>query len=92
MKKLFLKNSILLGVIFGLLLAALTYGALTLLFSSFNAGAQLLSDPRNMLLISWAPNLILMRFYFVSFKLEKTGIGVLILTFAGVILTFFVFQ
>lgn len=92
MKHLFLRNHILLGVTFGLFLAAITYGFLTLIFGSFTSGVPLVSDPRNMLLISWAPNLILMRFYFVSLKLEKTGIGLLILTFAGVLLTFILFK
>lgn len=92
MKKLFLTDHIAWGILLGILLSAATYGLFTVVLDSFEAGRKLIFDPRNLLLISFAPNLILMRVYFVKFKLEKTGIGLLVLTFAGVLLTFFVFK
>jgi hypothetical protein len=92
MKKLFLTDHIAWGVFLGILLSAATYGLFTLILGSFEAGQRLVADPRNLLLVSFAPNLILMRMYFVGFRREKTGIGILVLTFAGVLFAFFVFR
>lgn len=92
MKNLLRTNTIWFGLLLGLIAAALTYGIFWLVLGSIPATKALVSDPRTLFLIAFIPNLILMRLYFVNYKYEKTGQGILMLTFAGIIFVFLLFK
>ncbi|MDP3462693.1 MAG: hypothetical protein Q8S18_07905 [Bacteroidales bacterium] len=80
------------GLLIGLIVAAVTYTFFWLVLGSIPVTKVLVSDPRTLSLIAFIPNLLLMRLYFVNFKCEKTGQGILMLTFAGIVFVFFLFK
>lgn len=88
----FKKDSYILGIILAIVSPAAAYGLLYLLMmileAMVNKGSLL--NEKSLVLLSLVPNLIILRFYFVTFKLEKTGRGVLLITF-GLIILFFIF-
>jgi hypothetical protein len=86
----FKKDSLWLGVIIGILAPAAFYGLLflvnILLVEMYSE--SLIIRQKTMLLLSIFINLIPIRIYFVNFKMDKTGRGVLLVTFALMILFF----
>lgn len=79
------KDTIWWGLLFGLLVTVLTYGFLYLiaLWTGFDA---YFTDRRALFLLSFFPAIVLMRYYFVKKKFEKTGKGVLTVIFVGIML------
>ena len=86
------KDSLILGVILGLLLPLIIYVIL-------NKGVFLVQEifdlesfisNNKLMLIAIFFNLFLLRYYFVSLKFEKSGRGILLITFVYII-TYFVF-
>ena len=77
------KNNIAFGVLIGLVLPVLVYGFLWMIsmLINFEGAWARPFQPENMILLSVILNLIPMRIYLVRFKLDKTGQGVLLITF-----------
>lgn len=86
------KDSFLLGALLGVLLPALAfvvifgidYGIRTL------NGAEVVLEQSTMVLISIFVNLFTMRYYLVSLKSDKTGRGILMVTFLLAMVFFYV--
>lgn len=77
------KDNIAFGVLIGLVLPILVYGLLwfiSLLVETEGAWSRPF-QPENMMLLSVMLNLIPMRIYLVRYKFDKTGRGVLLITF-----------
>ena len=89
MKTILRVNKLLYGVLIGLLLAAFSIGLALAIWEVFPAVNRLLTDPKIPFLIAFIPNLLVMRYYLVNLKLEKAGKGILLITFIGVLLVFF---
>jgi hypothetical protein len=86
------RDNIAFGALIGLLLPSLFYGILALLSLLFEPGTALARpfEPDRMLLLALVINLVPIRLYFVSWKLDKTGRGVLLSTFL-LMVAFFLF-
>jgi hypothetical protein len=77
------KDNIILGILVGLVLPVLAYGVLSLAALLPEPGtiwARPFEAPR-MAILSLAFNVIPLRLYFVTYKFEKSGRGVLLITF-----------
>lgn len=89
MLKLIKKDSLALGMVLGLLLPGVLFGILYLivlwLSERYAGGRQLISNS-SMGLVSIFLNMFLMRIYLVKWKLDKTGRGILVVTFVLAIL------
>ncbi len=84
------RNSIWLGIAIGILLPFILYALFfysAVLLNIFNAD-QLNSYVILIELISIALNMIPMRYYFINLKCDKTGKGILLITFVLIILFF----
>jgi len=83
-KKIFVRDHFAFGLLLGLVLPTVFYFILNkldfLVFSIFNT--HLLAQHDYLFILSLAINLIVIRYYFVNLKYDKTGQGVLIVTFA----------
>jgi hypothetical protein len=90
----FKKDSFWLGISIGIVAPLLFYGALILLniliASIFGNDFEIRQN--TMMLLSIFINLVPIRIYFVSWKLDKTGRGILLVTFALMILFFIVIK
>jgi hypothetical protein len=89
MKNIFNSDNYLVGIVLALVLAAISLGLVQLLVSSFEILPYWLAKPKVPWLLALIPNLILFRFYMVNKKLDKTGRGILLVTFAGLLAIFF---
>jgi len=89
----FKKDSFVFGIILGILAPFLFYLTLHLLLYFidilFNTG-KILQDS-NLQFLSLIANIVLIRIYFKNLKLEKTGKGLLVITFAF-LLFFIIFK
>ncbi|MCF8303033.1 MAG: hypothetical protein K9I94_07140 [Bacteroidales bacterium] len=86
----FKKDSFLLGGILGILIPIIIIALIFLvrfLFISDVAGGNILNDDK-LLLVSVFINLLPMRYYLVSLKFDRTGRGILLVTFVLGILYF----
>jgi hypothetical protein len=84
------KDNIAFGVMIGLVLPVMVYGLLwfvSLLVKAEGVWARPF-QPENMMLLSVILNLIPMRIYLVRYKLDKTGRGLLLITFLLVVAYF----
>ncbi len=83
------KDSYILGVVLGLIIPVILFGLLYLLafaVTYINEGIQI---KENILaIVSFVPNLFVMRYYLVNLKFDKTGRGILLITFIYFILYF----
>ncbi|MBE9491899.1 MAG: hypothetical protein IMY70_03350 [Bacteroidetes bacterium] len=86
----FRKNSILLGVILGIFMPVVAYlilyfglGLYEMLFNR-----ELINENPSIKLISIGINLLVLRYYFVKLKYERTGKTILFMTFLYVIAFF----
>jgi len=79
----FKKDSFFTGIVIGILLPVLFYGALygidLLVFNSFNS--HIVSKPQYLFLLGTLANLFPIKYYFVNKKEDRTGRGVLLVTF-----------
>ena len=89
----FNRDSFLTGIIIGIFLPTLFYlvlfGIDILVFQSF--GSNIVAKPQYLYLLSIVANLFPIKYYFVNKKREKTGRGVLLVTFIFGILYFPIF-
>ena len=87
------KDNIVLGAAIGLVLPGLFYGLLTAISLFVETGTPLARpfEPDRMMLLSLFINLVPIRLYFVSWKLDKTGRGVLLVTFL-LMVAYFIFN
>jgi hypothetical protein len=90
----FKRDSFWLGISIGILSPVVFYGFLILvnLLLASIFGDDFLIRKNTMLLLSIFINLLPIRVYFVSWKLDKTGRGVLLVTFALIILFFVIIK
>ena len=88
--KLLKKDSFVFGIVFGTILPVLFYLVLYLLdmlvLSLFES--HMLAEQKYLYLVSLTINLFAIKYYFVNLNFDKTGRGVLIVTFAMAILYF----
>lgn len=89
MKRIFNSDNYLTGVALALIVAGVFYGLVQLLISNIEVLPYWLTKPKVPYLMALIPNLILFRFYMVNKKLDKTGRGILIVTFIGLLAIFF---
>jgi hypothetical protein len=80
MKNIFKTDFYLLGIGYAILLPALFYGVIFLLKET-DIVVKLFLNPKVPYFVALIPNLIVMRFLFVPYKLDKSGRGVLAVTF-----------
>jgi len=78
----FKKDNFLTGILIGIILPVLFYGALfgidAVVFNSF--GSHIVAKPQYLYLLSIVANLFPVKYYFVNKKSDKTGRGVLLVT------------
>jgi len=81
------------GLVIGIVLPGLFFALLFVLdFAAFNIWSIHLTDRFDFLfLLSFAANLLPIRYYLVSLKFEKTGMGILLATIAEIIVYFFMY-
>ena len=80
-------------MLIGLALPAALYGLLSVISMWIETGSAWARpfESDRMLMLSIAINLLPIRIYFVNWKMEKTGMGILVITFILVLL-FFLFK
>jgi len=87
------KDNFLTGLLLGIVLPIIFYGVVllidTLLFQFFQI--HLTSQYHYLYLLSTAINVIPIRYYLVTLKAEKSGIGVLLITGICILTYFFMF-
>jgi len=87
--KILKKDSLILGIIVGTVLPAVLFGILYSLSSIFAPiGKDYLVKFPTLVLIAIFPNLFTLRYYLLTLKLDKTGRGILLVTFVFAILYF----
>ena len=87
------RDNIAFGIVIGLVLPGLFYGLLSfvsLLVETGSAWARPFESDRMMLLALFI-NLVPIRIYFVNYKFDKTGRGVLLVTFL-LMVTYFLYK
>ena len=86
------KDSIGIGILIGIILPALLFALLFgLSVALAPEGKQYLIKISTLLLIAMIPDLILMRYYLINLKLDKTGRGIMLATFVLIIVYFVYF-
>jgi hypothetical protein len=86
------RDSIWFGLLIGTLLPVILFLIIHLISSLFEPGT-FISRPfqgNKPMLLSLVINLVVIRFYFVNLKMDRTGRGILFATFA-LVLSFFIF-
>lgn len=90
--KIFKKDSLILGIIMGIVFPTLLFALLYFLSRIFApADRDYLVRLSTIILISIFPNLFTLRYYLVNLKLDKTGRGILLVTFVFAIAYFAVY-
>ena len=81
--KLFVRDNFGFGILMGVLLPLVFLGVLYLIYKAvFLAfGVNILAEESYLFLLSIAANLFAIKYYFVNLKYDKTGRGILIVTF-----------
>jgi hypothetical protein len=84
------KDNFTLGMAIGLVLPLAFYGLLRIAGLWIHPGTMWTKpfEPERMLLISLIINVIPIRLYFVSYKFDKTGRGILLITFLLMVVFF----
>ena len=81
--QIFKKDNYIFGALLGLIIPAIIYG-LILMINLVLVQSGIVKNEINLqthLLISFAVNLLAIRYYFVNLKYDKTGRGLLLITF-----------
>ena len=93
MRKIFKKDSLIIGLVVGAILPWAIFGILYGLSHTVGKWEYSISLITNstLMLISLIGNMLLMRYFFVKRKFEQSGKGMLIFTFSYIIL-FFIFS
>ena len=84
------RDNIAFGALIGLVLPAIFYGLLSLVALFLETGTAWTRpfEPDNMLIFALVINVIPIRLYFVNYKFDKTGRGVLLVTFLLMVVYF----
>ena len=84
------KDHFIFGFILGILLPALLYGIIWIInFALVEMGlTRTYFDSESHILISFVGNLLILRYYFINLKYDKTGRGIIVVTFILIILSF----
>ena len=84
------RDNIAFGALIGLVLPAIFYGLLSLVALFLETGTTWTRpfEPDNMLIFALVINVIPIRLYFVNYKFDKTGRGVLLVTFLLMVVYF----
>ena len=84
------RDNIAFGALIGLVLPAIFYGLLSLVSLFLETGTTWTRpfEPDNMLIFALVINVIPIRLYFVNYKFDKTGRGVLLVTFLLMVVYF----
>lgn len=86
------RDSIWLGLIIGILFPAILFGILFVISTSLAPeGRDYLIKLPTLILVSIFPNLFTLRYYLVKLKYDRTGRGILLITFVYAIAYFVVF-
>ena len=87
------KDNFLFGLFLGIILPVLLFGIIWVInwFLMLIGVTKLWYDTETQVLVSVFINLIPIRYYYVNLKFEKTGGGVLVVTFA-IVMLFFLFK
>ena len=81
-KKILNRDSLLLGIILGIVIPLISVGILYPISTFFApVGKDYLIKLPNIILLSVLPNLFVLRYYLLKLKLDKTGRGILLVTF-----------
>ena len=81
-KKIFYKDSLLLGIVLGIALPLILFGILYTISTLFApSGKDYLIKLPKLILLSIIPNLLTLRFYLKDLKFDRTGRGILLVTF-----------
>lgn len=80
------KDSIFRGILEGIIITAITYGLMYLLWT-VPWMSQNMTNPKTPFFLAFIPPIILMRFMFVKWKQDKRAQGMLIWVFVGLIAT-----
>jgi hypothetical protein len=77
------KDNTALGALIGIVLPAIFYGILSLIALFIETGTTWTRpfEPDRMMILALVINVIPLRLYFVTYKFEKTGRGVLLVSF-----------
>lgn len=87
MKNLKTTNSFILGCTYAIIMPAFLVGVI-FLFHLQNIGVGIFSNSKAPFMLTLIPNLVLLRFLMLSFKLDRAGMGVLLITFIEFIAIF----
>lgn len=89
----FKKDKLLLGIIIGVIAPAFVYGIILLINFILvqTEVTHIYLGKKSHIVLSIAGNLLPIRYYFVNVRLDKTGRGILLITFILIIL-FFAFE
>ncbi len=84
------KNHFLFGFLLGILFPAMLYGVIWIInfvVVKINGTGPGL-DTESHILLSFVGNLLILRYYFINLKYDKTGRGIIVITFILIILSF----
>jgi len=82
LKKIFYKDSLLLGIVLGIALPLVSFGILYAISTLFSpADKDYLIKLSTIILVSVGANLFPLRHYLTKLKFDKTGRGILLVTF-----------
>ena len=86
----FKKDNWILGIAIGAILPLVLYGLTILILSFWGNVHGLIFTPKPQVpgLVGIAANILAFRYYMVNLKLDKTGRGIMLITFAYVIVIF----
>jgi hypothetical protein len=92
--KFFVKDNFGFGILMGALLPLVFLGVLYLIYKTFYliAGVNILAEESYLYLLSIAANLFAIKYYFVNLKYDKTGRGILVMTFLFGLAYFVIFN
>ena len=91
-KKIFYKDSLPLGIVLGIVLPLISFGILYAVSTIFApAGKDYLIELHTVVLVSVFTNLFTLRYYLMKPKFDKTGRGILLITFILAIAYFTVY-
>ena len=89
MKNILKRDSMIVGVVVGFVCPAILFGILYFISRHFaQAGQDYLIKLPTLMLVSVFPNLFTLRHYLLKLKLDKTGRGILLITFVFAIFYF----
>lgn len=90
MKKLLTIDHLLFGIAAGIVVSGLSFGLVQLVISLLPTVPAWLSIQKTPYFLAFVPTLVLFRYFMVSKKMDKTGRGVLLVAFAGILAVFFI--